>query len=155
MIIPPLGLALNGGMLQNLPANAGPADMAALLNQIIDKLNSWNGVITRDGIIPVPVSSSAQSLTTVPHGLAYTPFIQAEINNLGIAITGSESLSIPLPAFVGGAGISGGFIQFDAWMFAFADSENIYFYTLNGTGVDQGTFDVTYYLMRLEANQNA
>lgn len=152
----PLGLALNGGMLQNLPATASPSDMAAFLNQIIDKLNSWNGVIVDDGVVAVPITSSAQSLTTVPHGLAYTPYIQAAVNGVGIPFTGSNTLSLPLPSFLSANILTSGTIgiYFTIYMFCMADKTNLYFYSLNATGADQGIWDVTYYLMRLNANAN-
>lgn len=149
----PLGLSLGGGILQNLPADSSLLEVIAALNQAIDKMNTWDGVIVQDGITDVEVSANPQSLGLLAHGLTFTPVIEADLNNIGIAFTGSTTLSLPLPAFLQ-AGISGGNVNFQAYMFAIADATNIYFYSFNATGVDLGTFQVTYRLKRTEANQN-
>ena len=75
------------------------------------------------------------------------------INNIGIdSISPNKTLTLPLPTFLS-VGISGGHINWNVYMFCLADDTNVYFYTINATGVDLGIWDVTYYLKRQLANQ--
>lgn len=158
---PALGQAFAGGMLPTIPPNATQSDTIAAINSIINKLNTWDGVVVQSGTVEVPVTSAAQNLTTIPHGLGYLPVINASINNLGLIftpVTGPvitiKDFSLPLPNFLAGAQIVSGGIAFDGWMTALVDETNIYFFSLNGTGNDLGIFDVTYYLQRISASQN-
>jgi hypothetical protein len=149
-----VGLPLGGGMLPTIAPNATPAEQAAAINNIINKLNTWDGVIVKSDIAEFPVTADLQSLLTIEHGLNYKPVIDASINKLGIVLTGSDDLSMNLPTFISGAGINSGFISFYAYMFALTDDVNIYFYALNGTGNALGTFEITYDLRRRNADRN-
>lgn len=147
------GLQLNGGLFSPIPSNADQAQMADMINQIIDKLNSLGGFEVFNGDVGVPITSDPQGVTTIPHGLAFTPGIEAYLNNVGISnLVSSHTLTIPLPALLG-VSVSGGSVNTVATMFCMADETNLYFYWFNASGVSLGTFDVTYYLKRQLANQ--
>lgn len=148
----PNGLQLLGGILSRLPDNSPVSDVINAINTIINKLNTWDGVVVANDSVTVHVSAAPQSLTTLPHNLSFTPVIDASLNDVGLAFTGSTTLSLPLPSFLI-ANIVSGVVTFDAYMFCMADDKNLYFYTLNGTGSDLGDFTVTYYLRRLVAAQ--
>lgn len=147
----PNGLQFLGGILSRLPDNAPVSDIVNALNTVINKLNTWDGVVVANSSTTVHVSDEAQSLATLPHNLNFTPVIDASLNNVGISFAGSTTLSLPLPCFLT-ADISGGNVNFGAYMFCMADDKNLYFYTLNATGQDLGDWEVTYYLRRLTAN---
>lgn len=150
---PNLGLLLKNGMFADLPPNATTQQLVTALNAVIAKLNQLGGIEVFAGVAEVPVTANIETVLTVSHGLGFTPGIEAYLNNIGIDTVSSDgTLTLPLPSFLGLA-ISGGAVVETARMFCLADDQNIYFYSVNGTGRDLGIWNVTYYLKRQLANQ--
>lgn len=155
---PTLGLQLKGGMLQNLPPNASPEDLAAVINQIIDKLNTWNGVIVQQNVTFVAATGSARDTFTVPHNLGFAPVPVAFLNNANISGSGGAAgltaVNIPLPGWVSidTNNLLAGAVVFPIWLSYYADTKNLYIDIFNATGKATGSLSVTYYLLRLEAN---
>lgn len=154
---PVLGLALNGGMLQNLPANSSQADLAALLNQIVDKLNSWIGVIVFVDTTAISSDGSARTTFTIPHNLGFAPEPHAFINGVNVSGSGGAknltAVNIALPNWLS-VTQSGGDVVFPIWCSIYTDDVNFYIDVFNATGNAMGSIDVTFYLTRLEASQS-
>lgn len=144
------GLPMTGGFLRPLPPNASREDQVAAINEILAKLNSWNGVIVRQDTTNITVTGPARETFTVPHNLGYAPVPQAFLN--AVDLTPLEDVNIPLPAWLS-IGSSGGNVVFPIWVSIYTDDTNLYIDVFNATGLAIGTFPVTYYLLRINAQK--
>lgn len=143
------GIPLIGGTLPLLPPNASKEDQTAAINRILQRLNQWNGVVVRQGIADVIVTSAPINFATIPHDLGYAPIVEAYFTDVTLSSVGRGS--IPLPSF-GSASLSGGNVNFQTWVFGFANEQNVYIVALNGSGADQGTYTISYILKRFDVS---
>lgn len=108
-------------------------------------LNSAFFQLVQSDNVSCALSGSAESIISFPHNLNYAPFILASINNTAVSNI-ANNVNMPLPTWLS-ANITGGTIDFTMYVSAMVDSENVYFYFINGAGTVI-TYVVTYYLYR-------
>lgn len=158
MSVDDLGHPLQGGILNKIPSSASQADLIVGLNEIIDKLNSWNGVIMKADTVNVQNDGSARTVTTIPHGLRFAPQVAAFLNNVNISGPGDAinltNVNIPLPSWLS-ISESGGNVVFPIYCNVYADDENVYIDIFNATGTPTSILPITYQLSRLNTNENS
>lgn len=89
--------------------------------------------------------------STIPHGLPYTPIVQAFINNA--SFSGAVSLSgvsYPLPAVIDWD-TSTTPLSIKTFMWILVDDTNIYVITANGANGSAGSLFITFYLSQQRA----
>jgi len=108
--------------------------------------------------VSVDNDGSAQSWTSIPHGLDFTPMAEAYINNASIGSVTSNG-SIPLPSWLAAsiltpANFDGvhGLVDFQAYIQIVTDATYVHLYNLNASGVAVGPVAVTYYLRQEPAS---
>lgn len=150
-----LGLPLKGGLLTRLAPNSGKEDQTTAMNEIIDKLNTWNGVIVKQGTKTINIDATNQQSFLVPHNLGYAPVPFAFLNGVGISSLGLTNLNVPLPTFLGAStnGLVAGAVVHTSEISCNTDNNNLYFVVLNGTGSSLGNFTLSYYLMRITSDK--
>lgn len=92
------------------------------------------------------LAADTYNVVQIAHNLGYTPMVEAFINNVPVSgITGN--VDVPLPAWESVSETTGSsnVINFHVWLSLAVDSTNVYFITINSTGLDK-TVPVTYYL---------
>ena len=146
---------MKGGMLTRIPPNATSEDQITGLNDVIDKLNTWNGVVVKEGTAKVAISSAANQVWSYPHGLGYAPSPFAFLNGVGLSILPSTKLNIPLPTYlIASSSLVPGAVVETITLKCLVDDENFYILAFNATGVAlSGVWPIRYYLMRLASEQ--
>lgn len=102
------------------------------------------------GNTSVSSNGSTISWTTIPHNLGYRPMVLAFMDDVGIGGIFSDG-DIPLPTWQQ-ANLSDTFIKFSTWLFASADTTNVYAIMFNTTGSPVESFNIKYYLLRERSN---
>ncbi len=150
----PPGLPLNGKQLQRVPADASRDIQISVINEIIDTLNNVSKDVVLSGTTTFNVDGTGIQVIPVPHGLGYSPRVEAYLNDTTITDSDGNSypnvnLSLPTPLETTDAA---GVVGFNVQMDFFVDTQNLYFRILNANGGTGSGFLVTWALSRLAAS---
>ena len=139
-------------------------DTEERLKGVVKQLNEWSRRIASEKILEVvttdsttlPANSDAIYVSTIPHGLNFTPIIQAYTNGISLTNNGVEltdSANTPLPTHMSAVIDTGSnTIVFRSWIYCTVDETNVYFIRLNSTSSSSGPHPITYHLLRETAN---
>lgn len=95
----------------------------------------------------ITIGSGEGTLSTVAHGLSFTPSVVAYLNQVDIGAVTDANLLLPT-WFDLDVDSANNRIDFRGWISCYVDDTNVYFHAFNSTGVSPGTFPITYYLLQ-------
>jgi len=154
-----LNFVSSGGPIINTPR---PAHGTNSVNPVTDatstdqaSLLSGIGQLVKTGSVTMTLNGSATTTVSFSHGLGYTPYMIAAINNATSTIaTGTATgVSLFLPTFlIANIGTDvAGVVTFQTYLYGFANSTTVYFNCLDA-GANSGHVTITYYLYRQAAD---
>lgn len=126
--------------------------LARQVNEQARLLNSEERLDLADSAtINITLSGASTQAVTIPHGLDFTPAIDAYLNQVSMTVGGktiSTTGNIPLPTYIQATvNTTDDIVEIKSYLFVACDEVNVYFIILNATGIT-GPLPVRYHLYK-------